>query len=141
MALISETHTHDTAQSAHPNDPAVLISRNPATGEELGRVPILGLAEVDVAVARARVAQQRWSALPLQARLAHLTRVRDALATRISELSDLIALEMGKHPTEALLGDVMFGLTHLHYAIRNAPRLLKPKPVRHSLLFATRRAR
>src|SRR3954447_12381336 len=143
MALISDTHahTHDATQSAQRPDPAVLISRNPATGEELGRVPILGVAEVDAAVARARAAQQRWSALPLQTRLAHLTRVRSALAERVSELSDLIALEMGKHPTEALLGDVMFGLTHLDYAIRNAPRLLKPKPVRHSLLFATRRAR
>jgi succinate-semialdehyde dehydrogenase/glutarate-semialdehyde dehydrogenase len=48
---------------------------------------------------------------------------------------------MGKHPTEALLGDVLFSLTHLDYAIRQAPRLLRPQRVRHSLLFITREAR
>ena len=41
--------------------------------------------------------------------------------------------EMGKHPTEALLGDVLSGLMHLDYAIRQAPRLLRPQRVRHGI--------
>ena len=121
-------------------DPTELISRNPATGEELGRVPIRSPGDVQAAVARARAAQPAWAALPLATRLAHLRRVRTALAAHAEALADLTAREMGKHPTEALLGDLFFALTHLDYAIGQAPRLLRPRPVRHSLLFASRRA-
>ncbi|HMA36276.1 MAG TPA: aldehyde dehydrogenase family protein [Chloroflexia bacterium] len=128
--------THGMGPPAAPE----LISYNPATGAELGRVPICTAAEVTAVVARARAAQPGWAALPLGVRLAHLRRVRAALAEQASALADLTAAEMGKHPMEALAGDVLFALTHLDYAITHARRLLRPRRVRHSLLFATRYA-
>lgn len=140
MALISETHLPQPVDTRSPSR-ALLISHNPATGEELGRVPICTLEEVNAAVARARAAQPAWASLPLGARLGYLRGLREELAARASELSDLVAMEMGKHPTEALLGDIMLGLTHLDYVIRRAPHLLRARRVRHSLLFATRHAR
>ncbi len=120
--------------------PAELISYNPATGAELGRVPNSNAAEVQAAVARARAAQPGWAALPLGRRLAYLRAVRTVLAERAGELADLTAQEMGKHPVEGLLGDLMFALSHLDYAIRATPRLLRPQRVRHGILWATRYA-
>ena len=86
---------------------------------------------------RARAAQPAWAAQPLTTRLDYLRRIRAALAERADELSMLTAREMGKHPTEALLGDTLFSLTHLDYVIKMAPRLLRPRRVRHGIVFAT----
>lgn len=124
-----------------PPAPAELISYNPATGEELGRVPILDVAAVRAAVARARAAQPAWAALPLATRLDYLRRMRSALAEQATELAELIAREMGKHPTEALLADVIYAINHLDYVVKHAPELLRPRRVRHNILFATRYAR
>src|SRR4051794_29659166 len=112
MALL----THPTAQATgNGSTPAraPMISYNPATGEELGRVPCCSAAEVQAAVARARAAQPAWAARPLATRLDYLRRIRAAMAEHATELADLTAHEMGKHPTEALMGDLFFGLLHL----------------------------
>jgi succinate-semialdehyde dehydrogenase/glutarate-semialdehyde dehydrogenase len=129
--------TNGTGNGAHP---AELVSYDPATGAELGRVPIRTGAEVRAAVARARAAQPAWAAQPLAVRLDYLRRIRAVLAEHADELSELTAREMGKHPTEALLGDTLFSLTHLDYVIAMAPRLLRPRRVRHGIVFATRYA-
>jgi acyl-CoA reductase-like NAD-dependent aldehyde dehydrogenase len=128
------------AQAAPPTNGAhaELISLDPRDGAELGRAPIRSAAEAREAVARARAAQARWAALPLSARLAYLRRLRAALAGRAEELAALTAREMGKTPTEALSGDVMLGLMHLDYAIRQAPKLLRPRRLRHGSLFVSR---
>lgn len=59
------------------------------------------LAHVDDAVAAARAAQSAWSALGLDARSAHLTRLRDALAQHENALALAISREMGKVIREA----------------------------------------
>ena len=120
--------------------PTELISYNPATGAELGRVPNCTAADVQAAVARARAAQPGWARQPLVRRLSVLRDIRTLLGERAGELADLTAQEMGKHPVEGLLGDLMFALTHLDYAIRHTPRLLRPQRVRHGVLWATRYA-
>ena len=73
-----------------------LISYNPATGESVGSVPIFTPAEVDAAVARARIASQAWSALSYAARAEELTAFRKALANNVDELAHLLHVENGK---------------------------------------------
>ena len=59
-----------------------LTSYNPATQEAIGSVPIHTAAEVDAAVARARVAATAWGALSYAARAEELTSFRKALAAQ-----------------------------------------------------------
>jgi succinate-semialdehyde dehydrogenase/glutarate-semialdehyde dehydrogenase len=133
MALVTAPVTDNGAM-------AELISHNPVTGAEVGRVPVHQAAAVLDAVGRARAAQPAWAALPLSRRLAYLRAIRRAMAEHAQELADLIAAEMGKHPVEGLLGDVLFALTHLDYAINQTPRLLRPQRVRQGFVWSTRYA-
>ncbi len=66
---------------------------NPATEEVIGSVP--ETTDVDPAVAAARAALGPWSALPRDARAAHLAALRDHLAAHADELAALITAEMG----------------------------------------------
>ncbi|MDB4928371.1 MAG: astD [Myxococcaceae bacterium] len=59
------------------------------------------LGHVDEAVAAARAAQPAWSALGLDARMAFLTRLRDAIAQHENALALAISREMGKVIREA----------------------------------------
>ncbi|NRA76010.1 MAG: aldehyde dehydrogenase family protein, partial [Planctomycetes bacterium] len=45
-----------------------LISLNPATGEEVGRLPITAVDQIPAVVATARAAQPAWGRMSLQER-------------------------------------------------------------------------
>lgn len=96
-----------------------LISRNPATLEELGRFRISSPADVDAAVAQARAAQPAWGALPVRERARYILRARGALLDRQEEIMRIISDETGKPPFEALTTEV-FPIAELmsYYAAR-----------------------
>src|SRR3954454_10906851 len=95
--------------------PERLSSYTPATHDLIGSVPIHGPAEVDAAVARARIAAERWSALSAEARREELTASRKAIAGHADELADLLHRENGKPELEALT-EVMMALSHIQHA-------------------------
>ena len=78
------------------------VSRDPATGEPLARVPLSGAAEVDRAVAAAREAQRAWRRTAPQVRARALYRLRDLLDAHRDELADLVVRDMGKTRDDAL---------------------------------------
>ena len=110
-----------------------LTSYNPATGQPVGTVPIHSAAEVDAAVARARVAATAWSALSYEARAEELTVFRKALANHAEELADLLHRENGKPEIEAY-SEVMMALSHLKHAIERAEAALAPRRVSSGML-------
>ena len=61
----------------------------------IGTVPEGTPADVDAAVAAARAAFPAWSATPVAERTALLTKVGEALGTRMESLADLITHEVG----------------------------------------------
>lgn len=71
-------------------------SRNPATGELLGRVPQSSPEQVAQAVAAAQAAQPAWAALPDAERQAALNRVADILHAEQEHLAGWITREQGK---------------------------------------------
>ena len=71
-------------------------SRNPATGEVLGRVPFSTREQVDAAVAAARAAQPAWAALPDKERQARLMRVAEVLKAHAEDLAQWVTREQGK---------------------------------------------
>jgi len=110
-----------------------LSSYNPATGELVGTVPIHTQADVDAAVARARVAAQQWSTRSFEARAEELTAFRKALAAHADELADLLHRENGKPELEALV-EVMMALGHVQHAAARAQAAMAPKKVSAGML-------
>src|SRR3954463_2410365 len=67
----------------------VLISTNPATGEEAGRVPAASPDSVGAAVKRAREAAAWWLALGYDGRKDRLLRWRALIVQRVDEAGPL----------------------------------------------------
>jgi aldehyde dehydrogenase (NAD+) len=110
-----------------------LSSYNPATGDLLGSVPIFSAAEVEAAVARARVASETWSTRSFAARNEELDAFRHALAAAADTIADILHRENGKPELEALT-EVMMSLGHLKHAVARAETAMAPKKVSAGLL-------
>ncbi|MCX5741336.1 MAG: aldehyde dehydrogenase family protein [Proteobacteria bacterium] len=110
-----------------------LSSHDPSTGDLVGTVPIHTPAEVDAAVARARVASQSWGALSFEARTEELVAFRKAIAASADELAAIIHRENGKPELEALT-EVMMSLSHLAHATQHAPDAMASRKVGVGLL-------
>jgi acyl-CoA reductase-like NAD-dependent aldehyde dehydrogenase len=110
-----------------------LQSKDPATGEVVGSVPVHTAEDVDAAVARAREAAAAWSALSFSDREAELARFRAALAGAADELADLIHRENGKTRLDAIV-EVYMALSHLQHAAHRAEKALRSHKVSPGLL-------
>ena len=88
---------------------------NPATGEELALLAVDGPAQVDAAVARARLAQQAWAAKTGAERGRVLQRAAGLLRERNDELAELETRNTGKPIQETRAVDVVSGAECLEY--------------------------
>ena len=77
-------------------------ARSPITGEELFDVPAAGAAEVHDAIAAAKAAFATWRTVPAPVRGALVKRFGGLLDEHKAELAELITIEAGKIPSEAL---------------------------------------
>jgi acyl-CoA reductase-like NAD-dependent aldehyde dehydrogenase len=117
------------AVTSEASSPDVIVSRNPATGEVIGQVPVAGVDEVRAAVARARAAQQSWGALSVAHRARAVMKFRDEIVARAEEVIDLIVKEGGKTRLEALGMEVLVAVDLADYFCKRAEELLKPERV------------
>jgi succinate-semialdehyde dehydrogenase/glutarate-semialdehyde dehydrogenase len=109
----------------------LLVSTNPATGEEVARVPIAGPEDVAAAVDRARTAAAWWTGLGFAGRRTRLLQFRSVLASRMPEIADLLRRECGKPMIEGVT-ETAGVIPHVAWAARNARRVLGPRRVRAS---------
>jgi malonate-semialdehyde dehydrogenase (acetylating)/methylmalonate-semialdehyde dehydrogenase len=100
-----------------------IVTRNPATGEDLARVPLSGAADVERAVAAARAAQPEWAATPILARARALMDLRHVLVAHQGELARILATDMGKTVPDAS-AELGRGIEAVEAAIA-APHMLK----------------
>jgi succinate-semialdehyde dehydrogenase/glutarate-semialdehyde dehydrogenase len=84
-------------------EPSWVVTRNPATGEELARYAAHDAAAVERALADVHAAAATWAATPLDERLALLRGVGKLLTERREEYAALITAEMGKPIAEAFV--------------------------------------
>src|SRR3954447_5937480 len=113
----------------------VLVSTNPASGEEAGRVPVAGAAAVGAAVERAKQAAAWWHALGFDGRKDRLLRWRSLIVQRIEELAQLARLEAGKPHDDGIMETIAAG-EHLDWAAHHAKRVLGPRRTRTRILLA-----
>ena len=102
---------------------------SPATGEEIGSVPISSPEDVAAAVLRARAAQVEWRERTLKDRCAVIRRVKDVMIERTDEICELLSKEQGKPKFEGLVHEVVNCIDYAHYFTREAPRILAPEPI------------
>lgn len=106
-----------------------IISYDPATGEEIGRVPLKTPAEVREAVATVRTAQPRWANLSFRERARIVLRAREIVLNQLDDIALLMSRETGKPIAEAISMEIVPGLDLMHYFAQHAAELLRPRPI------------
>jgi len=101
---------------------------NPATGAILAHVPLGVRADVDAAVAAAKVAFSTWAATPVVERARVLFRYDALLEAHFEELAQLVTRENGKTIDDAR-GEVRRGIEVVEFAC-GAPSLLMGESAR-----------
>ena len=96
---------------------------NPATGEEIGKVPLSSIAEIDEAVENAKQAQPAWGALTPAKRAAVFFKFAEKLHKHGDEIAREISREHGKTHADAL-AEVARGVEIVEFAC-GIPHLLK----------------
>lgn len=114
-----------------------LVSWDPASGAEVGRVPVASPAQVDEAVARARAAQPAWEGLGLAGRRAVLAQVADKLSHEVTALTELLTREMGK-PLREARGEVEACASGMPGVLDELVEALQPDELRDARTVTTR---
>ena len=118
------------------------VSRNPYTGEELGRFPVHTPDEVREAIRRAREASLMWREVPPKERAKRLIAVRDVLVEEGEAIAMDISRENGKVPTDAMGTEVLPAAIALTYYCKMAPRWLRAeRPRGATVIVAHKRVR
>jgi acyl-CoA reductase-like NAD-dependent aldehyde dehydrogenase len=104
-----------------------ILSYNPATGEEVGRVPQASAEDVRSAVVNSRAAFQSWRKTSFAQRRALVMKARDVILAQVGELATLISAESGKPAAEAISMEIAPVLDLMQYFARNTEKLLRPK--------------
>lgn len=110
-------------------EPGEIISYDPATGDEVGRVANLSTNAVLAAVTNARAAQDAWSALGFSERGRVVMRARGIVLKEMEEIALLISRESGKPVSEAFSTEISPTLDLMQYFARNAGKLLRPDKI------------
>ncbi|MBM3572070.1 MAG: aldehyde dehydrogenase family protein, partial [Alphaproteobacteria bacterium] len=79
---------------------------NPATGEEIGRVPIVGKADLDRALAAAQKGFEAWRKVSAFERYKLMRKAAEILRGRGDEIGKICTLEQGKPFAESRLEPV-----------------------------------
>jgi succinate-semialdehyde dehydrogenase/glutarate-semialdehyde dehydrogenase len=95
---------------------------NPATGDLVGRVPSLGAAATNAAIAAAAAAFPAWRALTADRRAALLEAWHDAMIANLEELARLMTLEQGKPLAESRV-EIRYGAGFVKWFSEEARRV------------------
>ncbi|MBX3281661.1 MAG: aldehyde dehydrogenase family protein [Acidobacteria bacterium] len=102
---------------------------NPATGESLGRVPILGEQEVNAAVNAAREAALSWARTSFAERRRLVEKVCEIVTSEMDDIAHLISSETGKPVGEAISMEIAPVIDLMNFFARKTAKMLKPRRV------------
>ncbi|MGA8862971.1 MAG: NAD-dependent succinate-semialdehyde dehydrogenase [Gallionella sp.] len=96
--------------------------RNPASGEIVARVPVMGGAETGRAIAAAAVAQKQWRVLAAKERSALLKKWFALIMQHQEDLARILTAEQGKPLAEAR-GEIAYGASFIEWFAEEAKRV------------------
>ena len=112
-----------------PSKENEIISYNPATGEEVGRVAVTSAEDVKEAVEKSRQTFQVWRKTAFAERKKIVMRAREIILAEMDEIARLISDESGKPVAEALSMEIAPVLDLMQYFAKNTEKLLKPRKI------------
>jgi len=115
---------------------------NPSTGVEIARVPDLGAAETQRAIAAADAALPAWRTRTAKDRAALLHRWHDLILSNQEDLAVLLTMEQGKPLAEAR-GEVAYGASFIEWFAEEGKRAygeVIPAPTTDRRLVVTKQA-
>ena len=95
---------------------------NPATGEQLGNVPMCGTAETVRAIVAADKAQRVWRDVPAKQRSAVLRKLNDLMLANADDLALIMTSEQGKPLAEAK-GEIAYAASFIEWFAEEARRI------------------
>ena len=104
------------------DDGTTVAVNNPATGEQLGTVPMCGTAETVRAIAAADKAQRLWRDVPAKERAAILRRLNDLMLANADDLALIMTSEQGKPLAEAK-GEIAYAASFIEWFADEARRI------------------
>ncbi|RFP12785.1 MULTISPECIES: NAD-dependent succinate-semialdehyde dehydrogenase [unclassified Duganella] len=107
---------------ADADNGATLAVTNPATGEQLGTVPLMGTAETRRAIAAANAAWPAWRKKSAKERAVILRKWNDLILENTEDLAQLMTAEQGK-PLAESRGEVAYGASFIEWFGEEAKRV------------------
>ena len=117
-----------------------IISYNPATTEEIGRVANASAEAVKEAVGKSRRAFEDWKVTSFRERAKFVMRAREIILSELDEIARLISDESGKPVAESLSMEIAPVLDLMQYFARNAAKILKSEKINIGLYATLGRA-
>lgn len=111
-----------------------IISYNPATKKEIGRVKDFSGEEVRAAVKKSREAFKIWRETSFATRKKIVMQAREVILAEMEEIARLISDEMGKPVAESYSAEIVPVLDLMQYFARNTEKLLKSRKIGIGLL-------
>jgi acyl-CoA reductase-like NAD-dependent aldehyde dehydrogenase len=102
---------------------------NPATGEIIGEIPVMGETEVQELAARAREAQPGWEAMGFDGRATVLRRAQKWMLDNAERIIAVVVSESGKTHEDAQLADFGYPVSALGFWAKEAPKYLADERV------------
>ncbi|HEX8251494.1 MAG TPA: aldehyde dehydrogenase family protein, partial [Pyrinomonadaceae bacterium] len=125
-----------SAVLSFPTKHEEIVSCNPATNEEIGKVPVTSAEDVRIAVEKSRAAFLKWRETSFKERAKVVMKAREVILAEMEEIARLISDESGKPVAEALSMEIAPVLDLMQYFARNAAKILKPEKINIGL-YAT----
>ncbi len=122
--------TQDTSAGTNGGSGSASIPvENPATGELITTIPMLGVAEIEQLVAGARAAQPGWAALGFDGRARVMKRAQQWMLDNPERIIDTVVSETGKTHEDAQLADLGYTMTALGFWAKQAEHYLRDERV------------
>ena len=115
--------------SSGPSSAATIGVENPATGELITTVPLLGEAELRKIADRARAAQPAWEQAGFEERARVLRRAQKWMVDNVDRIIDVVCSESGKTVEDAQVTDYGYTVGALGFWAKQAPKYLADEPV------------
>ncbi len=119
-----------------------LLSRNPATGESLGSVPLTAPERVEEVVAASAKVQPLWALLRVQDRARYMRGMAQAVVDDFDELQDCLVREQGRPRAEVAALELLAAIDALIWIAEDGAKVLGGRRVAMSRsLSLAKRAR
>jgi acyl-CoA reductase-like NAD-dependent aldehyde dehydrogenase len=102
---------------------------NPATGELITTVPVLGAEELRAMAERARAAQLQWAAIGFEGRGRIMRRAQKWMLDNADRVIESVVAETGKTFEDAQLTDLAYTVTALGFWAKEGPKYLADERV------------